>query len=132
MKITSILAHICADPTFEPSDNDDHENWLDDSKDDVNQREECDVCSKSFKTQGRLKNHMKKFHGIETEIKSENDFSEVNNDEKPWLPTKSNAKRQPHTCTLCSKTFKGKKFLVNHMKKSHGNEAFEQEKKSER
>ena len=75
---------------------------------------------------------MKKFHGIETEIKSENDFSEVNNDEKPWLPTKSSAKRQPHTCTLCSKTFKGKKFLVNHMKKSHGNEAFEQEKKSER
>ena len=99
---------------------DDGANWLNDSKLESD-REECDVCSKPFKSKTRLKTHMKKFHGIEsilTKIENEENIEgnlEELEDDKGWIghSRKTGKKSGRQKCPICpSKSFKGSVKVV--------------------
>ena len=102
---------------YEATDHtEDGDNWLNESKLESD-REECDVCSKPFKSKTRLKTHMKKFHGIEsilTKIENEENIEEnleELEDDKGWIghSKKVGKKSGRQKCPIvpCSKSFKG-------------------------
>ena len=100
---------------YEATDHtEDEANWLNESKLESD-REECDVCSKPFKSKTRLKTHMKKFHGIESiltkiekEENIEENFGELEDSE--FQPRKAGKKSGRQKCPInpCSKSFKGR------------------------
>ena len=100
---------------YEATDHtEDGDNWLNESKLESD-REECDVCSKPFKSKTRLKTHMKKFHGIESiltkiekEENIEENFGELEDSE--FQPRKAGKKSGRQKCPInpCSKSFKGR------------------------
>ena len=87
----------------------------------------CDICSKTFKRQGRLDRHLQFVHAIEKEISLEDNTKICNICSKFFATTKNliTHKRNIHgsknqvVCHDCGKYFKYKILLQNHIKNVH-------------
>jgi len=84
----------------------------------------CDICSKEFKRKEVLLSHREAVHGKQSRMKSRwdvlgrQDEGSICTDpsEEGTLSQGKNERKDGATCSICTKQFKRKEYLVEHMK----------------